>query len=144
MIVWLVIIVTTNIRNKKKDGDDLLLESPRQNLVEFDAEKIIKDLHYLIDNEVNKAYDLAIMKRISSEMNSNNTRVNGSYRLIMSENDKNIVLRDTYERIEVMLSDSFYDRLSLIFKDDESVNTYILEELNYKLTVRIMQMNEKI
>lgn len=103
-----------------------------------EPQQVLTDLEVLIDKEVDKAFTVAVMKNyLMQQTNEKNTVYT------ITEKDKNVILKDTYEKFLSVISDNLFEELLFFFKDRDSIENYILDEMDFKLNSRIITLNNQ-
>ncbi|UAJ17004.1 hypothetical protein UFVDC4_00077 [Staphylococcus phage vB_SauM-UFV_DC4] len=100
---------------------------------------VLDSLNSMIDEFLKPTYDLTI-EETYMDLKLDNPLVSNR-NITISEQRKNVILEDVFEKFMNYLSDDFKNKLSLIYKEDE-IENMVLDIMYYKLTVYIKERNE--
>ncbi|BDE75647.1 hypothetical protein [Staphylococcus phage S6] len=100
---------------------------------------VLDSLNSMIDEFLKPTYDLTI-EETYMDLKLDNPLVS-TRNITISEQRKNVILEDVFEKFMNYLSDDFKNKLSLIYKEDE-IENIVLDIMYYKLTVYIKERNE--
>ncbi|QQO92819.1 hypothetical protein CPT_Madawaska_169 [Staphylococcus phage Madawaska] len=100
---------------------------------------VLDSLNSMIDDFLKPTYDLTI-EETYMDLKLDNPLVSNR-NITISEQRKNVILEDVFEKFMNYLSDDFKNKLSLIYKEDE-IENMVLDIMYYKLTVYIKERNE--
>ncbi|QQM14704.1 hypothetical protein CPT_MarsHill_170 [Staphylococcus phage MarsHill] len=100
---------------------------------------VLDSLNSMIDDFLKPTYDLTI-EETYMDLKLDNPLVSNR-NITISEQRKNVILEDVFEKFMNYLSDDFKNKLSLIYKEDE-IENIVLDIMYYKLTVYIKERNE--
>ncbi|WRM43461.1 hypothetical protein [Staphylococcus phage LY01] len=100
---------------------------------------VLESLNFMIDDFLKPTYDLTI-EETYMDLKLDNPSVS-TKNITISEQRKNVILEDVFEKFMNYLSDDFKNKLSLIYKEDE-IENIVLDMMYYKLTLYIKERNE--
>src|SRR5699024_449074 len=100
---------------------------------------VLDSLNSMIDEFLKPTYELTI-EETYMDLKLDNPLVS-TRNITISEQRKNVILEDVFEKFMNYLSDDFKNKLSLIYKEDE-IENIVLDIMYYKLTVYIKERNE--
>jgi len=100
---------------------------------------VLDSLNSMIDEFLKPTYDLTI-EETYMDLKLDNPLVS-TRNITISEQRKNVILEDVFEKFMNYLSDDFKNKLSLIYKKDE-IENIVLDIMYYKLTVYIKERNK--
>lgn len=100
---------------------------------------ILDSLDVMIDEFLKPTYDLTVEETYMDLKLDNPSVANRN--ISISEQRKNIILEDAYNKFMHYLSDDFRNKLSLVYKNEE-IENIILDIMYYKLTIYVKERNE--
>ena len=128
---------------RKKDLDIERYEDiMKKDSLKLNVKRIYDNIDSIIDREVVKTIEGPIMKKVMSDNNPGSPGYKG-YSTI-NDRDKDYYTMNAYARIIDSLSKNIIDQALYVFKDEESFKTFILDELNHKITKAIIDVNTNI